>query len=268
MDPIRIAISGAAGRMGRTVVRTVSREPDMQVVAALDLEHVAGRDAGEVAGVGPLGVPLITEMAGVVSAAPDVLVEFATGRAVVDHIRAALEAGIRPVVGSTGMTADDIERLGALAAERRLGAVIAPNFAIGAVLMMEFARMAVTFMPHVEVIELHHDRKRDAPSGTAIKTARLIAETRSDPPAPPVQEEEMVAGARGGMIEGVRVHSVRLPGLGAHQEVIFGGPGQTLRIRHDSIGEDSFMPGLLLAIRRVRALDGLVYGLEHLLGLR
>lgn len=268
MAPIRIAISGAAGRMGRTVVRTVSREPDMQVVAALDLEHVAGHDAGEVAGVGRLGVLLTAELENIIAARPDVLVEFATGRAVVDHVRAALEAGVRPVVGSTGMTVDDIESLGALAAQRKTGAVIAPNFAIGAVLMMEFARAAARFMPHVEVIELHHDRKRDAPSGTAMKTARLIAEARGGAPTPPVQEEEGAEGARGGVVEGVRVHSVRLPGLGAHQEVIFGGPGQTLRIRHDSISEDSFMPGLLLAVRRVRELDGLVYGLEHLLGLR
>ncbi len=267
MDPIRIAVSGAAGRMGRTVVRTVSREPDMQVVGALDLEHVAGRDAGEVAGIGPLGVPLTTDLAGIL-AGPEVLVEFATGRAVVDHIRAALEAGVRPVVGSTGMTGDDIGRLGTLAAQRRVGAVIAPNFAIGAVLMMEFARAAARFLPHAEIIELHHDRKRDAPSGTALKTARLIAEARGQAPAPAVQEEEMVAGARGGTADGIRVHSVRLPGLVAHQAIVFGGLGQTLTIRHDSVNEESFMPGLLLAIRRVRDLEGLVFGLEHLLGLR
>jgi 4-hydroxy-tetrahydrodipicolinate reductase len=134
--------------------------------------------------------------------------------------------------------------------------------------MMEFARMAAPYMPHVEIIELHHDRKRDAPSGTAMKTAALVAEARGAPPMPPVHEEEMVPGARGGTAEGVHVHSVRLPGLGAHQEVIFGGPGQTLVLRHNSLSEESFMPGLLLAIRRVRELQGLVFGLEHLLGLR
>jgi 4-hydroxy-tetrahydrodipicolinate reductase len=267
MEPIRVVVSGAAGRMGRTVVRTISREQDLRLVAALDLDHVAGRDAGETAGAGRLGVPIVTDLAAVLAAGPDVLVEFATGRAVVEHARAALHAGVRPVVGSTGMTAQDIDGLGALAASRRLGALVAPNFAIGAVLMMEFARMAARFMPHVEIIELHHDRKRDAPSGTAVKTARLIAGARGTPPAPAVDEEEMVPGARGGTSDSVRVHSIRLPGLGAHQEVIFGGPGQTLRLRHDSLSEESFMPGLLLAIRRVRDLEGLVYGLEHLLGL-
>lgn len=268
MDPIRVAISGAAGRMGRAAVRAIAREPDMRIVAALGREHAVGRDAGEVAGAGRLDVPISVDVAAALSARPDVLVEFAPGRPGVEHIAAAIEAGVRPVVGSTGISTEDIERLGALAAQRKIGTIIAPNFAIGAVLMMEFARAAARFMPHVEVIELHHDRKRDAPSGTAVKTARLIAEARGAAPTPPVQEEEMVTGARGGLVEGVRVHSVRLPGLGAHQEVIFGGPGQTLRIRHDSISEDSFMPGLLLAVRRVRELDGLVYGLEHLLGLR
>jgi 4-hydroxy-tetrahydrodipicolinate reductase len=268
MNPLRIAVSGAAGRMGRTAVRTIAREPDLQLVAALDLDHVAGQDAGEIAGAGRLGVSVSTEFAAVAAAEPEVLVEFATGRGVIDHARAALEAGIRPVIGSTGMTARDIEDLTALAAQRGVGAVVAPNFAIGAVLMMEFARMAARFLPHVEIIELHHDRKRDAPSGTAVKTARVVAEARGAAPVAPVTQEEMVAGARGGVSEGVRVHSVRLPGLNAHQEVIFGGPGQTLTIRHDSLSEESFMPGLLLAVRRVQDLQGLVYGLEHLLGLR
>jgi 4-hydroxy-tetrahydrodipicolinate reductase len=239
----------------------------MRLIAALDLEHVAGQDAGELAGAGPLGVAVTAELATVLAVGPEVLVEFATGRAAVDHARAVLDAGIRPVIGSTGMSARDIDALAAVAAARRIGAVIAPNFAIGAVLMMEFARVAARFMPHVEIIELHHDRKRDAPSGTAVKTARLIAEVRGSAPVSPVVEEEIVTGARGGASDGVRVHSVRLPGLGAHQEVIFGGPGQTLRIRHDSLNEESFMPGLLLAVRRVRELEGLVYGLEHLLGL-
>lgn len=261
-------MSGAAGRMGRAAVRALARESDTRVVGALGREHAVGRDAGEIAGAGRLDVLIVAEFAALLASAPEVLVEFAPGRTAAEHTRAALEAGIRPVVGSTGLSLEEIGRLTELAAQRRVGALVAPNFAIGAVLMMEFARMAAPHLPHVEVIELHHDRKRDAPSGTALKTARLIAEARGDPPSPPVQEEEMVPGARGGTIEGVRVHSIRLPGLGAHQEVIFGGPGQTLRIRHDSLNEESFMPGLLLAVRGVRNLQGLVYGLEHLLGLR
>ena len=268
MGQIRVAVSAAAGRMGRAVVRAVAREPDMLLVAALGRSRGVGRDAGEMAGVPPMGVTVSADLAAVFAASPDVVVEFAPGPPAAAHARAALERGVRPVVGSTGIEMEEIDRLRALAADRRVGAVIAPNFAIGAVLMMEFARMAARFFPHVEVIELHHDRKRDAPSGTAQKTARLIAEVRGDPPAPAVVEEEMVPGARGGVVAGVRVHSVRLPGLGAHQEVIFGAPGQTMTLRHDSLSEESFMPGLLLAIRRVRDLEGLAYGLEHLLGLR
>jgi 4-hydroxy-tetrahydrodipicolinate reductase len=227
-----------------------------------------GRDAGEVAGVRPAGVPIVADPEAVWAAAPDVLVEFTPGAPAAAHARAALERGIRPVIGSTGLGAQDLEALRALAAERRVGAVVAPNFALGAVLMMEFARIAGRFFPHVEIIELHHDRKRDAPSGTALKTARLVAESRPAAPAPAAAEEELVPGARGGVADGVRVHSVRLPGLHAHQEVLFGGPGQVLTLRHDSLGEESFMPGLLLAVRRVGELDGLVHGLEHLLDLR
>lgn len=268
MALVRVAISGAAGRMGRAAVRAVVREGDLLLVAALGRSRGVGRDAGEVAGIEAARVPIADDPAVVLAASPDVWVEFAPGSVAVDHARAALDAGVRPVVGSTGISLEQIEALRALAARRRIGAVIAPNFAIGAVLMMEFARMAAPFFPHAEVVELHHDRKRDAPSGTAQKTARLIAEARGAPPAPAVQEEEMIGGARGAVVEGVRVHSVRLPGLVAHQEVLFGGPGQTLTVRHDSLNEESFMPGLVLAVRRVVQMDGLVYGMEHLLGLR
>lgn len=268
MSTIGVVVSGAAGRMGRAAVRAISRESDMRLVAALGRQSAMGRDAGEVAGAGALGVAISGDAHAALASSPDVFVEFAPGAPAAAHARAALEAGVRPVIGSTGLSAGDLDALRALATQRRLGAVVAPNFAIGAILMMEFARTAARFLPHVEIIELHHDRKRDAPSGTAVKTAQVIAEVRGDAPKPPVQEEEMVAGARGGSVGGVRVHSVRLPGLGAHQEVIFGGPGQTLRIRHDSLNEESFMPGLLIAIRRVRELEGLAYGLEHLLGLR
>jgi 4-hydroxy-tetrahydrodipicolinate reductase len=254
--------------MGRAAVRAVAREADLRLVAALGRERSVGLDAGEVAGAGRLGVPISAAVQDVLAARPDVLVEFAPGRDAVAHARAALDAGVRPVIGSTGLPADEVAQLTETAGRMRRGAVIAPNFAVGAVLMRAFARLAAPWLPHVEVIEFHHDRKRDAPSGTAAATARAIAGARGAPPPPAVVEEELAAGARGATIEGVRVHSVRLPGLGAHQAVVFGGPGQTLTIRHDSLNEESFMPGLLVAIRRVRELDGLVFGLEHLLGLR
>lgn len=268
MDTIRVAVSGAAGRMGRAAIRAIAREQDMVLVGALEYEQAIGRDAGEQAGARRLEVNVTNSLEAIIAAGPDVLVEFAPGSVAADHARAAIAAGIRPVVGSTGIPGSEIEQLGELAAAGKVGAVIAPNFAIGAVLMIEFAQIAARHLPHVEIIELHHDRKRDAPSGTAEKTARAIASVRKEAPTTAVVGEELVAGARGGVVEGVRVHSVRLPGLVAHQEVIFGGPGQVLTIRHDSTSEESFMPGLLLAVRRVPELNGLVYGLEHLLRLR
>ena len=264
---IRVAVAGAAGRMGRTAVRAVAAQQDMTLVAALGRTRGVGQDAGEVAGVGRLGVVITSDLSEVLQHRPDVLVDFSPGPAAVEHARTALYAGVNPVVGGTGMAAGDLQSLADLAASRHTGAVVAPNFAVGAVLMIEFARRAARFFPHVEIIEMHHDRKRDAPSGTALRTAAAVASARGHPPAPAVAEEEMVAGARGGRVEGIPVHSVRLPGLVAHQQVVFGGPGQTLTIRHDSVSEESFMPGLLLAVRRVRSLQGLVHGLENLLDL-
>jgi 4-hydroxy-tetrahydrodipicolinate reductase len=254
--------------MGRAAIRTVAGAPDLALVAALGRGRGVGEDAGVVAGAGRLDVMVGADIDAVLRTAPDVLVEFAPGRAAVEHAQVAMASGVRPVIGSTGLSGDDIAMLTERARARGIGAVIAPNFAIGAVLMMEFARLAARFMPHAEIIELHHDRKRDAPSGTSVKTAQVIAEARGAPPALTVQGEEMIPGARGATASTVPVHSVRLPGLNAHQEVVFGGLGQVLTIRHDSLNEESFMPGVVLAVRRVRELTGLVYGLEHLLGLR
>lgn len=265
-DPIRVAVSGAAGRMGRAAVRAVAATSDLALVGALGRSGAIREDAGVVAGLATLDVPIEDDLQALLARArPDVLVEFAPGASAVAHARAAIPRGVRPVIGATGLAPQDIQDLIGLCEARQVGAVIAPNFALGAVLMMQFARTAARYFPHVEVIELHHDRKRDAPSGTAAKTAHMIAEARGEPPTPKVAEEETAAAARGGIVGGVRVHSVRLPGLVAHHEVIFGGPGQALTIRHDSFNEESFMPGLLLAIHRVMALNTLVYGLENLL---
>ncbi len=262
---IRVSVAGAAGRMGRTSVRAIAQQPDMALVAALGRATGIGSDAGVLAGAGPLDVRITNSLEEVLRANPDVLVDFCPGPVAVASARAAVAAGISPVIGGTGMSRADITALTELCEARGVGAVIAPNFAVGAVLMIEFAKQAAKYFPHVEIIERHHDRKRDAPSGTAVKTASAIASARGSAPAPTVKEEETVPGARGGRAEGVPLHSLRLPGSVAHQEVIFGGPGQTLTIRHDSVSEESFMPGMLMAVRRVRTLSGLIYGLEHLL---
>lgn len=264
----RVVVAGAAGRMGRAAVRAIARRDDMVLVGALGRSTGIGQDAGALAGAGALGVPVGGDLGQIfLVARPTVLLDFSHGDAAVAHAEAALDHRVPAVIGATGLPADGVARLRARCAAEEVGVLVAPNFAVGALLMMEFAKRAARFFPHAEITELHHDRKRDAPSGTAARTARLIAAARGVAPAPAVQEIVQVPGARGGVIEGVHVHSVRLPGLVAHQEVLFGGAGQTLTIRHDSVSEESFMPGVVLAIERAGTLRTFVEGLEHLLEL-
>ncbi|HEX9093083.1 MAG TPA: 4-hydroxy-tetrahydrodipicolinate reductase [Coriobacteriia bacterium] len=271
---IDVIVTGAAGRMGREVVRAVSAQADMRVAAAID-SGADGMTVEDHAGA-PVTVTadLVAALAG---PAPRVLVDFTTPSSVEQNVRAALAAGVHCVVGTTGVSEGHWREVYAESAGPAAGHAgaqggvpclfVAPNFAVGAVLMMRFAAQAARYMPHVEVIELHHDRKLDAPSGTAMRTAALISAVRASDPAVPGRDTEVVEGARGAVVEGVHVHSVRLPGLVAHQEVIFGGQGQTLTIRHDSIDRTSFMPGVLLAVREVVGRSGLVVGLEALMGL-
>jgi 4-hydroxy-tetrahydrodipicolinate reductase len=265
---IRVAVSGAAGRMGREVVRAVAEAEDLQLVAAVDRVEV-GRDAGELAGLEGLMPPVKIEsdLAAALNAwKPHVLVDFTIPASAMGNLRAALEAGVSPVVGTTGLTPSDVEQARQWAETAGVGALISSNFAIGAVLMMQFAAQAAKYLPDVEIIELHHENKLDAPSGTALMTAQKIAAARETAPkSAPSGAVEKLPGARGAVTEGIRIHSVRLPGYVAHQEVIFGGLGQTLTLRHDSTDRRSFMPGVLLAIRRVRELKGLVVGLENLM---
>jgi 4-hydroxy-tetrahydrodipicolinate reductase len=243
---IRVAVAGAGGRMGSEAVKAVAAEPDMEVVAQIEM----GDDLG----------------ARLRESGAQVLVDFTIPSATMGNIRTALESGVVPVVGTTGITPDDLDELKDLCARYGTACFIAPNFAIGAVLMMQFAAQAARHLPDVEIIELHHEKKVDAPSGTAVKTAQMIAQARSATPAQkPESAYESHTGATGGVVDGIQVHSVRLPGFVASQEVIFGAPGQRLTIRHDSGDRASFMPGVVLAVRRAPTLTGLVYGLEHLL---
>lgn len=261
---IRVLVSGAGGKMGSEVVRAVTAADGMQVVAAVD-PGVAGCLISAADGE---HVECQANLADAIAAArPDVMVDFTHPTVVEGNLRVALAAGVDCVVGTTGLSEETLAELAQLA-PRGTCLFFAPNFAVGAVLMMQFAEKAARFMPHVEVIEFHHDKKADAPSGTAIRTARLIAAARLEVPVTPGRETELpgIEGARGALVEGVSVHSVRLPGLVAHQEVLFGGPGQTLTIRHDSIDRTSFMPGVVLAVRKVGALSGIVIGLEKLMG--
>jgi 4-hydroxy-tetrahydrodipicolinate reductase len=217
---INVAVSGAAGRMGQTVCEAVEQADDMALVGRAD--------------------PRLEETLQDILPDPDVVVDFSTPDAAADNARLCLEAGVHCVMGTTGADFSGLQGVGTG------NLFVAPNFAIGAVLMMQFARQAAAHMPECEIVELHHDRKLDAPSGTAARTAALVREAGGNVHEP--------------------IHSVRLPGLVAHHEVIFGGPGQTLTIRHDSIDRQSFMPGVLLAVRRVGSLEhSPTIGLEHLL---
>lgn len=257
---IRVLVAGAAGRMGREVVRTVLAEADLELVAAVDPVH-----AGEPLGEDSTLVCSVDLALAIEETSPDVMVDFTHPSAVAGNIAVALARGVHCVIGTTGLAEDSLQGL-ADAAKADTCLFVAPNFAIGAVLMMRFAAEASRFMPHVEIIELHHDRKADAPSGTALRTASLIAGARQSVPETPGRETEVAEGARGALVNDVTIHSVRLPGLVAHQEVLFGGLGQTLSIRHDSIDRTSFMPGVLLAVRGVIGRSGLVVGLEQLMG--
>jgi 4-hydroxy-tetrahydrodipicolinate reductase len=262
--PISVVVTGACGKVGRHVVHGIAGEADLRLVAAVDRKRV-GQDIGAIAGVSPLGVTVVDNLAAAIdSSKPQVLVEFTTPDAVKGNLRTALKKRVACVVGTTGLAPADLAEVAALCREYSTPALVAPNFAIGAVLMMEFAAKAARYFSAAEIIELHHDQKLDAPSGTALKTAEMMrhAEGSRFADESPKTDDRPPRGLAAGKI---RIHSVRLPGLVAHQEVIFGGLGQTLTIRHDSISRDSFLPGVLLAIRKVLSCDGLIYGLEQIL---
>lgn len=263
---IRVLVCGAYGKMGREVLRAVHRDPELCVVGAVDVKSDFA-DVGDLIGAGKIGVTVGNDLAATIAETkPQVMVDFTNPASVLGNIRTAIRGGVCPVVGTTGLSETDIAEIRELCRKSRVNAIISPNFSVGALLMMRLAQEAAALFPHVEIIEMHHDQKLDAPSGTALRTARLIAAKRGAMRQGHPAEEEQLPGSRGGDLDGIRVHSVRLPGYMAHQEIIFGGLGQTLTIRHDSISRESFMPGVLLACKRVLTVDGLVYGLEHILG--
>jgi len=260
---LRVAVSGANGRMGRTVCAAVVDDPDCELVAAVDPHH-AGLDISTVAGVDS-DVVVAADVHTLEDAGVDVAVDFTEASAARANLRWCAGAGVHAVVGTSGLVDGDFEELRSLFT--RSNCVVAPNFAIGAVLMMRFAELAAPWFETVEIIELHHDAKVDAPSGTAVATAHRIAaasgEWAQDPTADTVLE-----GARGGHgPAGIPIHAVRLRGLVAHQEVLFGTTGQTLSIRHDTTDRSSFMPGVLLAVKAVADRPGVTVGLDALLGL-
>ncbi|MCP4688599.1 MAG: 4-hydroxy-tetrahydrodipicolinate reductase [Desulfobacterales bacterium] len=241
---VRVLVNGALGRMGKVAINTVREDPDLEL---------AGRaDAGDV---------LQTVIR---DAKPDVVLDFTTASAVMKNIHVIIEEGVRPVIGTSGLVEERVEEIRRLCKEKNLGGLIVPNFSISAVLMMRYARDAALFLPDVEIIELHHDLKEDSPSATAIRTAELISENRSEERSMKTGRET-IPGGRGANCREIPIHAVRLPGLVAHQEVIFGGVGQTLTIRGDAFSRECFTPGIRLACKKAVELDELYYGLEHIL---
>lgn len=231
--------------MGKEVVQAVRAEADLSLVGETDLGDDLAR--------------------AIRTTGARVVVDFTRPDCAASNTRTILESGAHPVVGTTGFKPDDLQSLTALAVRLERGGLIAPNFAVGAVLLMKFAAEAARYFPAVEIIEMHHDQKLDAPSGTAIKTVELIRRAQPQAFSAHPDEKETVPGARGGRCHGVPIHSVRLPGYVAHEEVLFGGPGQILSLRHDSLSRASFMPGVVLAVRKVVKLRTLQYGLETIL---
>lgn len=246
MTSIRVGVLGSNGRMGATVCQAIAASSDCELVAELDIAN---------------------DLAELVSKKVQVVVDFTTPDVVMANLEFVAKNNIHAVVGTTGFDAARLGKVAELFKQSEANVIIAPNFGLAAVLMMQFAQLAAPYFESAEIIELHHPRKADAPSGTAKRTAELIAQARTGLPPMPDASTDVVNGARGANISGIPVHSVRLQGLVAHQEVLFGGPGESLSIRHDSYDRESFMPGVLLAIRKVSEIPGLTFGLEELIGL-
>ncbi|MCP9787107.1 4-hydroxy-tetrahydrodipicolinate reductase [Cyanobium sp. N5-Cardenillas] len=276
--PIPVVVAGALGRMGAEVIKAVVAAPDCALVGAIDTTpgH-EGEDVGLALGLEELEVAISADFEGTLCQASQavrqagpgggaVLVDFTHPSVVYEHCRGAFAYGVHPVIGTTGLRPDQLADLAAFAEKASMGGAVIPNFCVGMVLLQQAAAAAARFYDYAELTELHHNRKADAPSGTCLKTAELMEELGKPFNPPQVEEHESLAGCRGGLRDsGLRLHSVRLPGLVAHQEVMFGSPGETYTLRHDTIDRSAYMPGVLLTVRKVRHLGGLVYGLERLL---
>ena len=275
---IPVVVTGALGRMGAEVIRAVQMAPDCHLVGAVDnTPGKEGQDVGELLGLHALEVSVTADLEGCLCSASQavrdagpgkgaVMVDFTHPSVVYANTRAAIAYGVHPVIGTTGLSPAQLDDLQSFSDKASIGGAVIPNFSVGMVLLQQAAAAAARFYDHAELTELHHNRKADAPSGTCIKTAELMEELGKQFNESEVDEHESLAGSRGGQRpSGLRLHSLRLPGLVAHQEVMFGSPGETYTLRHDTIDRAAYMPGVLLCVRKVRQLQALVYGLERLL---
>ena len=263
MPPIKVVVHGASGKVGQVLINTLYRGPEVKLVGAVDVKVPGDKlvlgDGSSIPFSGDLQQILVTTK-------PDVVVDFSVAKAAMPAVRIAAKQGVNMVIGTTGFTADDLLEIDRLAVEHKIGIILAANFALGAVLMMYFAKLAAKYMDYAEIIELHHNQKVDAPSGTALNTAKAMAAYRGRPFSQAADAGKNYP-SRGENMGGIPIHSVRLPGLMAHQEVMLGGLGQTLTIRHDTINRECYVPGVLLAVQAVIKTKGLIQGLDKLLSL-
>ncbi len=263
MPPIKVVIHGASGRVGQILVSILYRAPEVKLVGAVDIKIPGDKLA---LGDGS-SIPFSTDLESIISyTKPEVVVDFSLAKAVLPAVRVASKNAVNMVIGTTGLTPADVGEIERLAQENKIGVILASNFALGAVLMVYFAKLAAKYFDAAEIIELHHNQKIDAPSGTALNTARAMIAYRGKPFSPAADAGKNYP-SRGENVGGIPIHSVRLPGLVAHQEVILGGLGQTLTIRHDTINRECYVPGVLLAIQAVVKQKGLIQGLDNLLSL-
>ena len=264
---LKVLVNGADGRMGSQVVKAVYEDKELELVGGVSITNI-GKDMGELAGIGTLDM-VVREGLGqaIDELKPDVVVDFTSPKAIFNNAKTVIEHGVNMVVGTTGLTAEQRGELGKMADAKGTCIFIAPNFGLGAVLMMKISTEVAKYLPDVEIIEMHHNNKLDAPSGTSIMTANMIAAARAEAGIEPAPDKthESLDGARGAKVDGITIHSVRLPGYVAHQQVMFGGYGEYLTIRHDSIDRKSFMPGVILAVKKVGSHPGLTFGLENFL---
>ena len=263
MASIKVAVNGAAGKMGREVLASLCRESDMEPVGAVDIVPGETLDLPDGSG----NIPISADLDGILKdTSPQVLVDFTQAEVSVAAVPVAAKRGVSVVIGTTGITEGNLQEMDRISRKQGIGIVVAPNFALGAVLLMYLAKQAAPFFEYVDIIESHHEAKIDAPSGTALTMARTIAQGRQYKRNRP--QKETLAGTMGGEHQGIGIHSIRMPGRSAHHEVIFGTAGQTLSLRHDTLGRDCYMPGVMSAIRKVVNINGLMVGLDNILDLK
>jgi 4-hydroxy-tetrahydrodipicolinate reductase len=265
MEPIRVVINGALGRMGQEVTKAVVREPGLKAVGAVEKEvtqkYLPLAEAAEL-------IPFSSDLDSLLRVCnADVVVDFTNAEACMTAARIALKQKVNMIIGTTGLSEQDLSEIEKLCQANDVAAVVAPNFSLGAALLIHLSKIAAKFFDNAEIIEMHHERKADAPSGTAMATARAMLQARGKPFIYPEVTREVLRNTRGGQVDGIAIHSLRLPGVMAGQEVVFGRAGETLSLRHDAISRECYLPGVILAIKEVMKRKGLIYGLDALLRL-